>query len=152
MKKTIFTLALVLSLPTMARDESDILRDLSEAISVTKEVYENKGMNGLVELTDICYARSIEKWQCVYLDTASRRIDQNFKAFADKEKFEYTRQKFFRDKAVEKRIVTYLKTGISSKKEINEYLKAVTETVNTIIDREVIFTNEVPEETKQWSF
>lgn len=117
-----------------AQANVNIAADVVEAAKTAIATYRESGMTGLIRKTKECYQKlNGQQFKCVYLDLASRRIDQlstvgtNFppNIFFSNEQFG-TRMKS-----------ALLESAKMSQEQANEYLQTTTPVINHLIEKQL---------------
>src|SRR6266511_762358 len=89
-------IVLLISVPAHARTGAEVHKDVLKAAKTAVTVYREHGISGLIDTTQRCYAQSnTQGFSCVYLDFASRRIDQLVRAAAAREGLRLPKMAFF---------------------------------------------------------
>ncbi|MEA5112785.1 MAG: hypothetical protein VB050_02060 [Geobacteraceae bacterium] len=116
-----------------ARSPEDVMTEMDKAVDMTVSTYKVSGMTGLVEMTSDCYDKTASKeFICVYIDLASRYIDQRMS-----EAFNFPPTEFYQDEQFGARISgVFIQHDINMEK-CNEYLRAATPAINKIVDHKL---------------
>jgi len=112
------------------RTAADVERDLTKAAKTSVAIYRSNGMSGLIVKTEECY-KNLDKHQfyCVYLDLASRHIDQDFLAGTN-----FPPTEFFADEQFGARVgPVFVKTNMDMQ-QANAYLAEITPIINKLVD------------------
>ncbi|MDD2499855.1 MAG: hypothetical protein PHN92_03425 [Geobacter sp.] len=133
--KHIISLALVVvvlmvTTTSYARTAKEVKKEMNDAVSSVLKVYKREGMSGLINFTSQCYKETKNnEFVCVYIDLASRYLDQ---MMADQSKFPPT--EFFGDESFGPRIFGVFSNKNMDEAKSNEYLRAATPTINKLVD------------------
>lgn len=116
---------------TYARSEEEIEKDFSRAATNAVETYKKEGMSGLTTKTQDCYDQHIEnQFFCVYLDIASRHIDQ-----MAVEEMHFPPNEYFADKQFGTRLAPVLTSANMDMNSANTYLKAIIPVINNSVEK-----------------
>ena len=118
-----------------ARTEAEIQKDLIKAIKIAISVYQKEGMAGLIVQTKNCYANVKQNgFYCVYLDLASRHIDQLMVAGTAELGMTFPKTVFFDDELFGSRIATVFRKANMDMETSNTYLRMVTPVINKLVE------------------
>ena len=127
--------ALLISANAQARTETEVQNDLLKATKAAVKVYQKNGMSGLIVQTQKCYDNVDQNgFYCVYLDLASRHIDQLTLANAAQNGMTFPKTEFFDDELFRSRIATVFLKANMDMKTSNDYLRTVTPVINTLVE------------------
>jgi len=131
---TLFTCLLTIVCFAQAQPNGNIATDLAQAAKTAVATYRESGMAGLVEETKECYEKTSGKqFKCVYVDLASRRIDQ-LSIVGTK----FPPNVFFANEQFGSRMQSALLGRANmSQEQANEYLRGMTPVVNQLIEKEI---------------
>lgn len=132
--------AFLLSLSTIfaqntasARSNAEVSRDLAKATDAAIAAYKKGGMSGLITKTQDCYEKNTKNlFYCVYLDLASRRIDQVFV-----ESMHFPPNEFFSDAQFGPRVEPVLASANMDMNTANQYLGLVTPAINSLVEKKL---------------
>ncbi len=117
------------------RTMSDVQRDLVRAAKTAVRVYKQNGMAGLIGETNECYDKGKENgFYCVYLDLASRHIDQIMVAGAAHSGMTFPKTEFFDDELFGSRIVPVFRKANMNMDKSNQYLRTLTPAINKLVE------------------
>lgn len=117
-----------------ARTSANVEKSLVKAADESVATYKKSGMSGLIVNTQNCYERAkINPLYCVYLDLASRHIDQIFV-----EAMHFPPNEFYADEQFGSRIITVLAKENMSMDVANQYLATVTPLINKFVEKKLI--------------
>jgi|GEM_PF-3964485 len=117
-----------------ARTQSDIQRELEKATTTAVEVYKEAGMTGLIGETQTCYKRlKPSAYYCVYLDLASRHIDQIFIAGTN-----FPPNAYFNGEQLSSRIGPVFLSAKMDMDTANTYLSTIIPVVNQLVDKKIL--------------
>lgn len=117
-----------------SRAPHDVARELVKAADVVAATYRRSGMTGLIVETQTCYEKAKESpFYCIYLDLASRFIDQTFVAA-----MHYPPTEFFADEPSEVRIGATLRRARIGGKEADEYLKMLVPAIDQLVAEKLL--------------
>ena len=112
-----------------------VKKDMVDAVKTAIKKYKVDGMSGLAIETDSCYSNSKRTgFYCVYLDLASRHIDEVVIASAAKSGINFPKSEFFDDPLFLPRIAVIFKKAGMSMDESNEFLRSVTPFINGLVE------------------
>lgn len=137
--KQFFVLSLFLSVGILqnsahARTQEEVERDLAKVADTAVAAYKEQGMLGLIIKTEECYERNIKKpLDCVYLDLASRRIDQVFV-----ETMYFPPSEFFADEQFGPRIFPVLVSANMDMNTANQFLASITPVINNLVEKKLL--------------
>jgi len=106
-------------------------QELQEASRIAVDIYQSTGMAGLTAEVGNCYKTDGQnKLNCIYLDLASRRIDQLFV-----ESTGLPANEFFMDENFGSRIAPVLKNENMSMEQANYLLREITPSINKYVEQ-----------------
>lgn len=115
------------------RSREEVARDMAKAVDTAVATYQNEGMSGLANVTQECYEKSIKNlYYCVYLDVASRHIDQIFV-----ESMNFPPHDYFSDAQFGPRILPVLVSADMDMNTANQYLASVTLIVDNMLEEKL---------------
>ena len=122
------------SLLTQKVESNNIAADLVQAAKTAVATYQESGMTGLVGKTKECYQKlSGKQFKCVYLDLASRRIDQIATVGTN-----FPPNIFFANEQFGSRIrPALLGRANMSQEQANEYLRTSTPIINQLVEKQL---------------
>jgi hypothetical protein len=133
--RLLLLVVLLISVHAQARTKAEIQEDLIKATKTAVAVYRNNGMLGLIGKTKDCYGNvKINKFYCVYLDLASRRIDQLMIAAAAREGINIQKTEFFDDELFMSRVVPVFIKANMDREGSKEYLDLLTPIINKLVE------------------
>ncbi|MGL5036669.1 MAG: hypothetical protein ACRC6F_02865 [Aeromonas sp.] len=141
--KPFFVLSLLMSAGMLqttagARTGEEIVRDLTKATDLAVTIYREQGMAGLVSKTQECYQSNTQSpFYCVYLDLASRHIDQMFV-----QAMQVPPNAFFADKQFGSRLGPVFSGANMSMDTANQYLASTTPVINQLVDKKILSGSE----------
>ncbi|MGL5404311.1 MAG: hypothetical protein ACRC9I_11260 [Acinetobacter sp.] len=141
--KPFFVVSLLLSAgmlhtAAVARTADDIVRDLTKATELAVTTYKDQGMAGLVTQTQGCYqTKTHDPFYCVYLDLASRHIDQMFV-----QAMHVAPNAFFADEQFGSRLGPVFASAKMSMDTANQYLAQTTPVINKLVDKKILSADE----------
>jgi hypothetical protein len=113
-----------------ARSQEEITRDIVKAADTAVSTYRETGMSGLIGETEECYKHNTKNpFYCVYLDLASRHIDQLFV-----ESMNFPPNEFFSDENLGSRVSPVLSDGGMSFDTANRYLMISGTEINKLVE------------------
>lgn len=116
-----------------ARTSEQLKSDINQAADLVVTTYQSSGMTGLVNLTTDCYDKtSNTEFFCVYIDLASRYIDQTMS-----EAFKFPPTEYFQDEQFGARIYEVFVKHDMGIDESNKYLQAATPAINSIVEKKL---------------
>lgn len=111
--------------------EDENLREYTSAVSDAGSHYLKSGAGGLIAVVTECYQiKTNDQLHCLYLDLASRRIDQLFVESAN-----LPHNSFFSDEKFGQRIVTFMKIKYGNMDDANQFLATVTPAINSLVEK-----------------
>lgn len=137
--KQFFVLSLFISTGILqnsahARTQEEVARDLAKATDTAVATYEEQGMSGLIIKTQDCYKKNTKNlFYCVYLDLASRRIDQVFV-----EAMHFPPNDFFADEQFGSRVGPVFSGANMDMDTANQYLASVTPVINNLVEKKLL--------------
>jgi hypothetical protein len=115
------------------------MKDLKKAARSSVATYKKGGMSGLISVTQDCYKRvGKNKFYCVYLDLASRRIDQLMVEGAAMRGIKFPKNEFFDDEEFGPRVAGVFNKANMSMDDANEYLAKVTPIINKLVEENLM--------------
>ena len=131
--------ALSLSLVTatfsvaQARTQGDVQKELEKATTTAVEVYKEAGMSGLIGETQACYKElKPSAYYCVYLDLASRHIDQIFITGT-----RFPPNAYFEGEQLSSRLGPVFSNAKMDMDTANTYLSTIIPVVNQLVDKKI---------------
>ena len=116
-----------------ARSPAEVTKDLVKAADTAVLAYKETGMSGLIIKTQECYEQNTKNlFYCVYIDLASRRIDQVFV-----ESMNFPPNEFFSDEQFGSRVVPVLASANMNMDVSNKYLMIVTPEINSLVEKKL---------------
>jgi len=116
-----------------ARTQGDIQKELEKATTTAVEVYKEAGMTGLIGETQACYKKlKPSAYYCVYLDLASRHIDQIFIAGT-----QFPPNAYFDGEQLSSRIGPVFSNAKMDMDTANTYLSTIIPVVNQLVDKKI---------------
>src|SRR6266446_159668 len=102
-------------------------------------VYRESGMAGLTGKTQDCYD-NVKKhgFYCVYLDLASRRIDQLMIAAAARQGMNFPKMEFFDDELFGSRTATVFRKANMDMETSNAYLRSLTPVIDKLLGDNIL--------------
>lgn len=137
--KMFFVLSLYLSVVILqnsayARSPAEVARDLAKASDAAVSTYSKEGMSGLIVKTQECYERNTGNlFYCVYLDMASRHVDQIVI-----EVMRFPPNEFFVDESFLSRVGPVLIGAKMDMNAANQYLATVTPVINNLVEKKLL--------------
>jgi hypothetical protein len=133
LKKIAITLfGVLLSGAVLAKkaDPSQIDKDIRKATRSAINTYKKSGVNGLTSATSACYKKNKTSLNCLYLDMASRTIDQ-----AMAQSMGWPSSAFYSDAAVGPRVAPVFKEEKVDMNTANQFLQAIAFTINDELNK-----------------
>lgn len=115
------------------RSAANVEKDLIKAADTAVATYKKTGMAGLAANVQDCYEKQKNKFYCLYLDLASRRIDQIFV-----EAMHFPPNEFFADEKFGGRIGPVLAKSNMDMDTANQYLATTTPVVNGLVEKRLL--------------
>lgn len=116
-----------------ARSQAEVAKDLALATGTAVATYKKEGMSGLIIKTKACYEKNTKNpFYCVYLDLASRHIDQVYV-----ESMHIPSNEFFSDAQFGPRIGPVLANANMDMNTANQYLASVTPVINNLVEKNI---------------
>ena len=118
-------------------------KNLIEAAKTTVEVYSDSGMAGLASMVQDCYDDNLQKskFYCIYLDIASRYVDQYFIAAAARRGMKFPKMEYFDDKLFVHRTRTVFDKMNIKRDEMDEYVLTLTPVINKLVEDNIFQKN-----------
>lgn len=130
-----FLVALVMSSQVQARTEAEVKSDMVKAAKTAVNEYEQTGMAGLIDKTENCYKNvRLNQFYCVYIDLASRHIDQVMVEGSAKQGMAFPKNEFFDDKLFGARIAKVFNKANMNMETSNDYLRSATPAINKLVE------------------
>lgn len=131
--------SLLFSSFAQARTAEDIVKELKKAARSSVAIYKSGGMSGLTDATQNCYSKLDKyKFYCVYLDIASRHIDQFMVEGAAQQGMRFPKNEFFDDEQFLQRVGgVFLKANMNMNQS-NEYLDDMTPIINKLVEENLM--------------
>lgn len=129
-------MALFLCNETYARTNSDIKEDIVNSVEKAVDIYAKDGISGLIKEIELCYDGNSKRinFDCVYLDIASRHINQIvFDAMAEKGIL-LQKTAFFEDKSFFSRIAMIFKTENIDISKNSRYINSLIPIINKLVE------------------
>lgn len=115
------------------KQQAEILASMVEATKEAVFAYKNGGVSGMISKTENCYENLDKlKFLCLYIDIASRHIDQTISASS-----QFPPSEYFADTQFGERIGKIFIKVNRSVDQKNEYLKIITPEINRFVDIEL---------------
>ena len=131
---SLFLIAGILQNSAHARTPEEVARDLAKATDTAVAIYKTQGMAGLIIKTEDCYEKNTKNlFYCVYLDLASRRIDQVFV-----EAMRFPPNDFFTDEPFGSRVRPVFIGANMNMKTANQYLASITPVINNLVEKKLL--------------
>jgi len=113
---------------------NDVLKAAKEAVAV----YRAHGMSGLIETTQRCYDQSTNQgFACVYLDFASRRIDQLVRAAAARDGMRLPKMAFFDNASLGARLAPVFIEANMDREQSQAYVRVLTPIINHLVEEKI---------------
>ncbi len=129
----IVVVVLMVTATSYARTAKEMQKEMNDAVSTVLKIYKNEGMSGLINFTSQCYNQTKNnEFVCVYIDLASRYLDQ---MMVEQNKLPPT--EFFGDELFGPRIFGVFVNKNMDEAKSNEYLRAATPTINKLVDKKL---------------
>jgi len=141
MKKVIIILAIALltSVNVYALTAKEVQKDITKATKSVIKVYKENGMQGLKSLTEDCYDKvKKDSFYCVYIDLASRYIDQFMIEVAAQNGVTFPKTEFFDDALFGERISVVFEKANMDNDASNKYLRNATPVINKMVEKELL--------------
>ncbi len=118
-----------------ARSEAEVARDLTKAIDSVVVAYKKTGVSGLTAKTQECYEKNAVEspFYCIYIDIASRRIDQ-----IAVEAMHFPPSDFFADEPFSSRIIPIFVSNNMDMNTSNQYLESITILINNLLEKKLL--------------
>jgi hypothetical protein len=137
--RVLVLVVLLLSVPAHARTGAEVHKDVLKAAKVAVAVYRAHGMSGLIGTTQRCYDQSHNQgFSCVYLDFASRRIDQLVRAAAARDGMPFQKMAFFDNASLGSRLAPVFRQANMDREKSHAYVRVLTPIINQLVDEEKI--------------
>ena len=112
-------------------------QDVLKAAKGAVAVYRAQGMSGLIGTTQRCYdQRTNQGFACVYLDFASRRIDQLVRAAAAREGRPVPKRAFFDNVSMGARLAPVFIQANMDREQSHAYVRVLTPIINQVVDEQ----------------
>ncbi len=126
---------LLISVPAHARTGAAVHKDVVKAAKGAVAVYRAQGLSGLIGTTQRCYDQSHNQgFACVYLDFASRRIDQLVRAAAAREGRPVPKLAFFDNASMGARLAPVFIQAYMDREKSQAYVRVLTPIINQLVD------------------
>jgi hypothetical protein len=123
-----------LSSNSYARLGAGVARDLQKAADSAVGTYKTDGMTGLVAKTTECYATNAKnRFYCLYLDLASRKIDRMFV-----DSMGWPPTQFFGNEAFGPRVMPVFVEAGMDMHDANSYLRMVTPVIDDLVLKKIL--------------
>ncbi|MDD4913353.1 MAG: hypothetical protein PHP57_13760 [Sideroxydans sp.] len=116
-----------------SRSQATVEKELAKAVQVSVGAYSSGGMVALVQKVEGCYQKPKgSQFYCLYLDLASRHIDQMFAAAMN-----FPPTAYFADDVFMPRIIPVLVGAKMDYAQANGYLAMVSPIINKLVDQQL---------------
>lgn len=116
-----------------ARNQATIEKEVNRAAQTSVHAYKAGGVSALIQKVESCYDKTQgSQFYCLYLDVASRHIDQTFSSAMN-----FPPSRFFSDKEFMDRIIPILIKAEMTPESANEYMIATSRVVINVVDRKL---------------
>ena len=133
--RVLVLVVLLISVPAHARTGAEVHKDVLKAAKVAVAVYRAHGMSGLIGTTQRCYDQSTNQgFACVYLDFASRRIDQLARAAAAREGRPVPKMAFFDNASLGARLAPVFIEANMDREKSQAYVRVLTPIINHVVE------------------
>jgi hypothetical protein len=135
----ILFIIILISVNTHARTGAEVHKDVLKAAKEAVAVYRAHGMSGLIETTQRCYDRSTNQgFACVYLDFASRRIDQLVRAAAARDGMRLPKMAFFDNASLGARLAPVFIEANMDREQSQAYVRVLTPIINQVVEEKTL--------------
>ena len=138
LSRFLLLVVLLISVPAHARTGAAVHKDVLKAAKEAVAVYRAQGMSGLIETTQRCYDQSnTHGFSCVYLDFASRRIDQLVRAAAARDGLPVPRMAFFDNASLGARLAPVFIQANMDREKSHAYVRVLTPIINQVVEEKI---------------
>lgn len=133
LKLVVVIIGMFIASVSYAKSPKDVQKEVNEAVNAVYKIYKKNGMSGLITYTTQCYEKTNNtEFRCVYIDLASRYIDQVMV-----EQLHFPPTEFYSDELFGPRIFAVFTNKNMNEDKSNEYLQAATPIVNKAVDKKL---------------
>ena len=139
LSRFLLLVVLLISVPAHARTGAEVHQDVLKAAKGAVAVYRAHGMSGLIGTTQRCYDQSTNQgFACVYLDFASRRIDQLVRAAAARDGMPFPKIAFFDNASLGARLAPVFRQANMDREKSHAYVRVLTPVINHVVEEKIL--------------
>ena len=139
LSRFLLLVVLLISVPAHARTGAEVHQDVLKAAKGAVAVYRAQGMSGLIGTTQRCYDQSTNQgFACVYLDFASRRIDQLVRAAAARDGRPFPKMAFFDNAFLGARLAPVFRQANMDREKSQAYVRVLTPVINHVVEEKIL--------------